>query len=530
MADVNNTTPIEQWGIFELVLNGSAEGNPFLDVELTAQFTQNGRTVEVDGFYDGDGVYRIRYMPDAQGTWQYRTQSNRTTLHGQAGTFNCIAPTEGNHGPVRVANTFHFAYADGAPYYPVGTTCYVWNLQGDALEERTLATLRNAPFNKMRMCVFPKYYLFNSNEPPSYPFPGEVKREKSPTHMFGPQTEPPPNYWDFSRFNPEYFRHLESRILDLQKLGIEADLILFHPYDSGAWGFDRMPAEVNHRYLKYVVARLAALRNVWWSFANEYELLFERTMEDWDGYFKLVQEKDPSNHLRSVHNIMSFYDHTKPWVTHCSVQHADLTQMTKWLRQYSKPVVVDECGYEGNINQLWGDLSPQEMVLRFWLGFADGGYVGHGETYLNEEEVLWWSKGGELRGESVSRIAFLREIIEGVPGAGLVPLSPMRFSSFSSFDEVMAMFASMGQAPSIIGEGAYNIIAGGHSGTDYYLLYFGTHQPVFREFNLPEGRFHIDIIDTWNMTIDRAAADATGHVRVELPARPYQALRIARSF
>ena len=33
----NNDT--EQWGIFELALQGDAEGNPFVEVELTAEFS-----------------------------------------------------------------------------------------------------------------------------------------------------------------------------------------------------------------------------------------------------------------------------------------------------------------------------------------------------------------------------------------------------------------------------------------------------------------------------------------------------------
>ena len=28
-----------------------------------------------------------------------------------------------------VANTYHMAYEDGTPYYSIGTTCYVWELQ-----------------------------------------------------------------------------------------------------------------------------------------------------------------------------------------------------------------------------------------------------------------------------------------------------------------------------------------------------------------------------------------------------------------
>ncbi|MCL4826107.1 MAG: DUF5060 domain-containing protein [Caldilinea sp.] len=65
----------EQWGVFELTLNGAAEGNPFQEVQLSAHFSYKHHTIEVDGFYDGDGVYRVRFMPDVQGEWRYRTQS-----------------------------------------------------------------------------------------------------------------------------------------------------------------------------------------------------------------------------------------------------------------------------------------------------------------------------------------------------------------------------------------------------------------------------------------------------------------------
>jgi len=84
----------------------------------------------------------------------------------------------------RVRNTFHFEYADGTPHYDVGTTCYAWVHQGDALEEQTLATLKHAPFNKLRMCIFPKHYAYNENEPVTYPFAGT-----------------PPRDWDFTRFD-----------------------------------------------------------------------------------------------------------------------------------------------------------------------------------------------------------------------------------------------------------------------------------------------------------------------------------------
>jgi hypothetical protein len=528
---------VEQWDVFEIVLAGPSTGNPFLEVELTAQFTCGQQSLLVSGFYDGDGIYRVRCMPDIAGQWHFQTHSSAPNLDGIRGQFICKPSSGSNHGPVHVTDQYHFAYADGRPYRPVGTTCYVWQLQSEALQEQTLDALRSAPFNKLRFCVFPKHMAYNNNEPPYYPFMGNVQRdaEQAPPRWtpFGAALQPVD--WDFTRFNPAYFRHLERRILDLQRLGIEADLILFHPYDGGYWGFDRMSPEANKRYLKYILARLSALRNVWWSFANEYDLMFAHTTEDWDNAFQFVQANDPYNHLRSIHNMLNFYDHRKPWVTHCSVQQADLTLMSKWRREYGKPVVVDECGYEGDIEEAWGNLSAQELVMRFWMGFTDGGYVGHGETYWNPEETLWWSKGGRLCGESVARIAFLLQILEEFPGKGLTPLTPTRITEFKDAGELRALFADPAAAAEIIdpfaavlGGRPFDLVAGGHSGTDAYLIYFGSHQQRSKKLALPEGTFRIDVVDTWNMTIDTLMEAAIGLVKVALPVKPYLAIRILR--
>ena len=46
--------------------------------------------------------------------------------------------------------------------------------------------------------------------------------------------------WDFTRFNPAYFAHVEACVDKLAGIGVEADLILFHPYDGGRWGIYRM--------------------------------------------------------------------------------------------------------------------------------------------------------------------------------------------------------------------------------------------------------------------------------------------------
>lgn len=479
------STVVERWGIFDLALPGPAEGNPFVDVTLSAEFSYKNRVVRVDGFYDGNGTYRVRCMPDVLGDWRYVTHSNRPELDGITGTFTCTPASPSNHGPVSVRNTYHFAYADGTPYFQVGTTCYAWTHQGDALEEQTLATLREAPFNKMRMCVFPKHYVYNENEPVYYAY------ERNDDGSF-----------DFARFNPAFFRHLEQRIGQLCDLGIEADLILFHPYDR--WGFADMGVEADDRYLRYLVARVAAYRNVWWSMANEFDLMLGKTMADWDRFFRIVQESDPYQHPRSNHNCRVFYDHGKPWVTHQSIQRSDVEETHAWRDLYRKPVVVDECRYEGDIPRQWGCITPQEMVRRFWETAVRGGYCGHGETYLHPEDILWWAKGGVLHGESPARIAFFRRIFEEGPVEGHEPLDGMLGPR--------VRFPCAGKADS------------------YYLMYFGIQQPRQQTVLLPEGsRFQGDVIDTWEMTITPIPGELSGEVTIELPAKPYIALRIRRA-
>jgi len=284
------------------------------------------------------------------------------------------------------------------------------------------------------------------------------------------------------------------------ELGIEADLILFHPYDR--WGFSKMDPETDERYLKYIVTRLSAFRNVWWSLANEYDLM-NKAIKDWEKFAGIISRYDPYCHLRSIHNCFHFYDHTRPWITHCSIQRVDVYKTTElvneWRERYRKPVIVDECAYEGNINHGWGNITGEELVRRFWEGVLRGGYVTHGETYMDPKEILWWSKGGWLHGSSPPRIAFLRKIVEEGPGKGLTYV-PLEWDS----------------------------VCGGVP-NEYYIFYFGFFRPSFRIFRMPKGmQFKVDVIDTWNMTINELPGTFEGDFRIELPGRSYIAVRMRK--
>jgi len=488
---------VEQWDFKEISLRSTlAHANPFTDVEIRCRFSSGKRQAEVYGFYDGNQTWKIRFMPEQQGEWTYTTSSNDPQLNGKTGTFFVGPPAGNNHGPVRVENTYHFAYADGTPYFPLGTTLYNWLNRDPDLERRTLRTLEKNPFNKVRFLVFPKWMIFNHVEPPRFPYVAADGR------------------FDLDRFNPEFFAHYEARLRDLQALGIEADIILFHPYDK--WGFAEMDPRHDQLYLRYVVSRFAAFRNVWWTLANEFDVF--RTQKRWDELGRLLASIDPYGHPRGIHNCcLGFYDNTQSWIDHVILQ--DITsqrfpttagaagQIALDARKIRKPILVDEYGYEGNNGLAWGNLGPREEVEIHWALTMAGAYGSHGETYVNPGHLLWWSVGGELIGEAPARLGFLKRIMLEAP------------------------FMEMQPAPDIIKNGDDTVTVLAKRGS-YYLLHFAqTKQapgwnigffgpaspskplpvppltdrtfkaPSIPEFHFGEGTFRVDLIDTWNMKV-----------------------------
>lgn len=170
LSNLIAASEVEQYKIFELELKGPSAGNPFTDVQLSAEFRLLNRLLFCEGFYDGDGIFKIRFMPDEPGNWTYITKSNIKELNSKRGTFTCIAATTENHGPVKVRNTYDFGYADGTPFFPVGTTCYAWVHQPEELVNQTLASLAKTSFNKIRMTVTPVEGEFSGRA--EIPLPG----------------------------------------------------------------------------------------------------------------------------------------------------------------------------------------------------------------------------------------------------------------------------------------------------------------------------------------------------------------------
>ena len=58
-----------------------------------------------------------------------------------------------------------------------------------------MATLAASPFTKLRMCLFPKHFVFNSDEPERFPFPRSAD-----------------GTFDLTRFDLDFFARLDKQI------------------------------------------------------------------------------------------------------------------------------------------------------------------------------------------------------------------------------------------------------------------------------------------------------------------------------
>ena len=503
---------VERWGVLELSYPGKTEGNPFTDYEIKATFKSEYETLTVDGFYDGEGIYRVRFMPSYEGDYTYEV-SGSFSDEIYTGSFTATAPSEGNHGPVRVFNQYQFAYEDGKPHYDWGTTCYAFDLQKPEIVEKTFKELEKGYFNKMRFCIMPKHYDFSLHDPIAFPYEGTPMDASVLTRAnFGNYNgNPAGNDWDFTRFNPKFFQIHDKTVQRLMDMGIEADLIVFHAYDR--WGFSQMPKDANIRYMKYVAARYSAYRNVWWALANEYELL-GHSVDEWEEYAAIMTAADPYHHLISIHNCERFYDYSRPWITHCSCQRCDhyrTTEATEELRQqYGKPVVWDEVGYEGDFPHCWGNFTPQELVRRSWEALLRGGYCGHSETFMADDNIIWWAHGGELKGESAVRFKFMQDFMADIPGCGLKD-GHLRDDRYFQWDDKVAV----PQDDRYKGE--------------YYLFYYSIWCPKFRQIWIDDTTwFDIDVVDTYNMTITPMGR-YKGRNEIPLPGNQYMAIRCRKS-
>ncbi|MDA3873764.1 MAG: DUF5060 domain-containing protein [Kiritimatiellae bacterium] len=107
---------VDQWARFETALtNTQSYSDPYRDVTLNVTYTSpSDETINFWGYYDGGQTWKLRFMPNETGTWQY-TATFSDGQPGKSGTFNCMASDAPATISAYSSNPRWFGHQDGEP-------------------------------------------------------------------------------------------------------------------------------------------------------------------------------------------------------------------------------------------------------------------------------------------------------------------------------------------------------------------------------------------------------------------------------
>lgn len=126
-----STMSTQCWKMTEIILESTVSyENPFTDTDVDLVLTGNGRQYTIPGFWDGDNVWKVRFVCPSEGIWYYKTvctDNGNTGLDGITGKVTCESYTGDKavyqHGFVTTAKAEkYFTYDDGTPFLYLGDT------------------------------------------------------------------------------------------------------------------------------------------------------------------------------------------------------------------------------------------------------------------------------------------------------------------------------------------------------------------------------------------------------------------------
>lgn len=329
------TPRVKQWDRFEAsVTNPKTYADPYKEVELKVTYTKpNGSTVEFWGFYDGGQTWRIRFMPDLTGKWQYDARFT-DDQPGIKGTFEVTKSDLPGIISRYEANPIWFGYKGGKRAlirsFHVGDRFFARNWEA-ASRKGFLDWFEKQGYNTISIA---SHYLNRT-------VAGRGKEWVTP---------------DLWPLNAAEFQYLETMLDDLNRRRIHV-----YPF-AGFFGkgsdFPRDPAG-QELYLRYTIARLGPYWNHIFLVGGPEPLLKNNphlTFEEVNRLGTLITQLDPFGHLLSVHNATNqnpFKDQT--WATYNVLQGPktlDPAVLGKGLLNHhhpSKPLYAQETLWPGNV-------------------------------------------------------------------------------------------------------------------------------------------------------------------------------------
>jgi hypothetical protein len=404
---------IEQYYSNDFSFQAQASGNPF-DVDLVGEFTGPGGVhLSVPGFYDGNGVWKIRFSPTSLGTWSLRTRSSLPALNGRAETGIECQPSKhaAIHGGLRVdpLHPHHFIFEDGTRYFLSGYEAdFLWAAEMNDPERRVMHKLIDQiaarGFNHLLVNVYAHDTRWASGK--SCPW------DYGPPELYaweGTNEKP-----DHSRPNTKFFQLYDGMMNALRDKGIVAHIMVKVYNKQVNWPAPGSGDE--QRYFKYVTARYQGYSNVVWDFSKECFNERDKTLQK--RLIDLIRSNDAYRRLVSAHDNDA-YDWNPELNSNTDFrtdqQHTNWVEAVAFDRRLRKwPVINAETGgYERGVEDLPSYNQKQEwqdVLRRAYLTYLAGGY--HVYYYNN---TAWDVVKPEPESPGAARFQQLKETLSALP-------------------------------------------------------------------------------------------------------------------
>lgn len=256
-ADSDGAGSVPVWGRWEEAFRAGTFIDDPTSVQLVASLTApDGSTHEVPGFWDGDQRWKVRFMPDAAGTWHYeiRTRAAIEGLHGRTGTFTAGVVTDTTnrflkHGALRLSNDgHHLVHDDGTPFFWLADTAWNGALRSSADDwERYLTDRASKRFTGIQFVTTQ--------------WRGAQTDRDGQTAYHG---------YDNVQIHPPFFQRLDKRVDAVNEAGLLAIPVLLWTLGDVAHTPGKLPRTQAVRLARYITARYGAHHTIWFLTGDEH--------------------------------------------------------------------------------------------------------------------------------------------------------------------------------------------------------------------------------------------------------------------
>ena len=249
-------TSVPQWSVFEYAFRSEVlYGNPLHEVtDFHLIFTApSGVEKKIEGFWDGGHDWRVRFMPDEVGEWQYVSYcSDRTNagLHQREGKFFCepnasLLPIYQHGTVVHRTGEHHLRHADGTPFFYVACTAWNGALKSTDDEWPVYLEHRSKHHYSVIQFVATQWRGGDTNSQLQTAYTGHRR----------------------IAINPAFFQHLDHKIAQINAHGLVAAPVLLWalPFRRGRSLSPgaALPRDQAIRLARYLVARYGGHHVIW---------------------------------------------------------------------------------------------------------------------------------------------------------------------------------------------------------------------------------------------------------------------------